>query len=138
MARFWGAVATIALLAVALIFTGNQAAGINVTDLETECRYDRQEESSISNPVGEDRLNFEGQFPINSTESLVSYTYKVSDGEIVLNVRATERDKPQSYVGTCLGMVNYNADTEEISPGRYTVRVQHDGETVNEKIIRFD
>lgn len=138
MSKFWGAVGTLTVIGLALVLMGNQAAGINFTDLETECRYDRPEESFVSVPVGENQLKFEGQFPINSTESELSYTYRVSDGEIVLNVRATERDKPQSYVGTCLGMVNYQAQTDEISPGRYTVRVQHDGEIVKEKMIRFE
>lgn len=138
MSKFWGAVGTLAVIGVALILMGNSArAGINFTDLETECRYDRGEMTDITLSPQQDRLGFEGHFPTNSTESDLSYTYSVSNGEIILNIVPEQRDAPGQYLNRCLGLAVYKAQTAEISEGRYRVEVQHNGQRVEEKIIRI-
>lgn len=138
MSRFWGIVGAFFVIGIAVILLGNQTTAtneINFTDLETECRYDQQEGTDVSVNLGNDRLGFEGQYPINSTGSDLKYNYRVSDDEIILNIISERRDKPASYVDNCLGLVKYKAQTEQIEEGRYRVEVQHEGERVEEKII---
>lgn len=138
MSKFWGAVGTLAVIGVALILMGNSArAGINFTDLETECRYDRGEVTDITLSPDQDRLSFEGHFPTNNTESNLKYNYRVSDGEIVLNIVPEQRNTPEQYWNKCLGLAVYKAQTAQISEGRYRVEVQHDGERVEERIIEI-
>ncbi|MFB6175506.1 MAG: hypothetical protein ABEJ87_06080 [Candidatus Nanohalobium sp.] len=138
MSKFWGAAGTLVVIGIALILLGNQtAAGINFTDLETACRYNRKEASNIGVHPNGKRLTFEGQFPINNTESDLSYTYKVSDGEILLNVKAEDGKQPTDYVNQCLGLAEYRAHTDVIPGGRYIVEVQHNGKKVKEKVISF-
>lgn len=139
MSNFWGVVGTLFAVGIAMILIGNQAtsSGINFTDLETECRYNQQEVTDVSVNLENDRLSFEGQFPTNNTRSDLSYDYRVSGDEITLNIVPEKRERPSSYVNTCLGIVNYRAQTDSIEDGRYRVEIQHDGERVEEKVIRF-
>lgn len=125
------------VIGITMILLVNQtsADGINFTDLETECRYNYQEATDVSVNLANDRLSFEGQFLINNTRSDLKYDYTVSEGEIVLNIISEKKDRPSSYVDTCLGLVNYKAQTDSIEDGRYRVEVQHDGERVKEKIM---
>ncbi len=137
MSKFWGVVGTLFVIGIAMILLGNQttANGINFTDLETECRYNQQKVTDVSVNLENDRLSFEGQFPTNNTRSDLSYNYRVSQDEIILNVIPERRERPSSYVNTCLGMVYYKAQTDSIEDGRYRVEVQHDGERVEEKVM---
>ena len=120
-----------------MILLGNQttANGINFTDLETECRYNQQEGTDVSVNLENNRLSFEGQFPTNNTRSDLTYDYRVSQDEITLNIVPERRERPSTYVNTCLGMVYYEAQTERIEDGRYRVEIQHDGERVEEKVM---
>lgn len=138
MSKFWGAVAALFAIGFGLMILGNQQpSGINFKELETECRYSQQE--SVDVEVGQDsRLEFEGMFPINSTESDLKYNYRVSGGEIILDVYAENLPKPDSYVNDCLGMAIYKAQTDRIPDGRYRLEIQHEGERIEEKVIRFD
>lgn len=137
MSKFWGVVGTLFVIGIAMILLGNQTAanGINFTDLETECRYNQQEVTDVSVNLENDRLSFEGQFPTKNTRSDLTYNYRVSQDEIILNVIPEKRDRPSSYVNACLGMVYYKAQTDSIEDGRYRVEIQHDGERVEEKVI---
>jgi hypothetical protein len=138
MSKFWGAAGILTLIGIALILLGNQStSGINFTDFETECRYDRGEFTDITVSPDNQRLSFEGHFPINNTKSDLKYNYRVSGDEIILNILPEQRERPGQYIHTCLGLVVYNAQTERIPDGRYRVEVQHDGERVEEKVIVF-
>lgn len=137
MSKFWGVVGTLFVIGMVLVLLGNQAAGINFSDLETECRYDRQEQTDVDVHASQNRLSFDGQFPVNNTESHLTYTYTVEDGEIVLNVRTDSKDEPTDFYNKCLGVAVYNAETSQLSDGRYRVEVQHDGVKVEEKVIVF-
>lgn len=120
-----------------MILLGNQttASGINFTDLETECRYNQQEVTDVTVNLENDRLSFEGKFPINNTRSDLKYSYKVSESEIILNIIPEKRERPSTFIHTCLGIVNYKAQTDSIEDGRYRVEIQHDGKRVEERIM---
>jgi len=137
MSKFWGVVGTLFVIGIAMILLGNQttANGINFTDLETECRYNQQEGTDVSVNLENNRLSFEGQFPINNTRSDLTYDYRVSQDEITLNIIPERRERPSTYVNTCLGMAYYKAQTERIEDGRYRVEIQHDGKRVEEKVM---
>lgn len=138
MSKFWGAVGTLAVIGVALILMGSSArAGINFTDLETECRYDRGEMTDVTLSQEQNRISFEGYFPTNNTESDLKYNYRVSNGEIVLDIVPEQRNEPEQFWNECLGLAVYKAQTAEISEGEYRVEVRHDGERVEERIIRI-
>lgn len=139
MSKFWGAVGTIVVIAIALILVGNQAQlGINFSDLETECRYNQEGFTSVGVDDQSNRLNFVGQFHINSTESDLRYNYKTSKDRVVLNIISEDLDRPQSYLHTCLGLARYQAQTDELAPGSYLVDIRHNGETEKKKMIRLE
>ena len=137
MSKFWGVVGTLFVIGIAMILLGNQTTpgGINFTDLETECRYNQQEATDVSVNLENNRLSFEGQFPINNTRSDLTYDYRISQDEITLNIIPERRERPSTYVNTCLGLVYYKAQTERIDDGRYRVEIQHDGKRVEEKVM---
>lgn len=136
MNRFWvitGGVLVIALAFLALEMPRNNT--INFTDLETECRYDRSTAFDISLKPG-NRLSFEGHFPVNNTESDLSYRYRRSGDTIRLNIVADEDENvPESFYNNCLATVVYDAQTSSIPEGRYDVILVHDGEEVEHQVI---
>jgi len=137
MSKFWGVVGFLFVIGIAMILLGNQTAanGINFSDLETECRYNYEETNRISVNAQNNRLGFEGKFPVNNTRSDLKYSYEVSEGEIILNIIPEDRERPSTYVNTCLGIVNYKAQTDRIEDGRYRVEIQHDGKRVEERVL---
>jgi hypothetical protein len=138
MSKFWGAVGTLAVIGITLILVGNQIQpGINFSDLETECRYNQEQLSSVKLDAESNRLNFAGQFHINSTESDLNYNYRTSNDKIKLNVIAEDLDRPESYLHTCLGLARYEGQTDDIQSGRYVVEVQHNGEVVKKRVMRI-
>lgn len=135
MNKFWAVLGGIIVLAVAFLALETPAEGINFTDLETECRYDRTTAYDISLKPG-NVLSFSGHYPVNNTEADTSYRYSRSGDTIRLNVLArNETQAPSSYVDNCLASVVYKGQTSSIPEGSYKVILQHNGQEVERQII---
>jgi len=142
MAKFWGFVGTIILVALTLIAFADQVepernAGITFTDLETECRTNQGQASEITLHQTRDSIKFDGQFRINNTKSDLNYDYSLIGDKIVLNIVPEKLDRPENYMDACLGLVKYQANTADLEDGSYTVEVRHDGKLANKKVIRI-
>jgi len=135
MTKFWGAVLVVFLIGLAATFsTANDTTKLEVNDLETECRYDRNEDTSIR--LNQDNsLSFKGHFPVNSIESNLDYRYSSGD-DIVLNVRSQNQPVPQNFWNNCLASAVYDFDTQQLEPGSYPVTVKHNGERIEKVVIR--
>ncbi len=135
MSKFWisaGAIVAIGLIAIIGTVTAQE---VFFTDLETECRFDRDE--SVDVTVSDDNeLQFNGYFPVQSTSADVRYDYDRSGDRIVLNVYADNDQEPESFRDTCYASGVYEASSIEYE-GRYTVVVQHNGEEVDRRVINF-
>ena len=117
-------------LAITLIPSGD---GINFTDLETECRYDRGSTADID--LEHSRMSFSGYFPVESPEEDLTYRYSVSGDEINLNIRSSDAAPLTQFYNTCKAVAVYDAETERLDPGTYMVTVKHDGERAERKVI---
>jgi hypothetical protein len=135
MSRFWIGVSAVFLIGLAVIFsaTGHQP-DVTINDLETECRGDRAEETSIS-LAQDNSLSFEGYFPVENTNSDLNYRYS-SGEDIVLNIRSQNLPSPADFWNNCLASAVYDIDSPALEPGTYSVTVQHNGERVEKRIIR--
>lgn len=132
MSKFWAGVGLLLVtgLAITLIPSGD---GINFTDLETECRYDRDSVTDIG--LEHSRMSFSGHFPVESPEEDLTYRYSVSGDEINLNIRSSEAAPLTDFYDTCKAVAVYDAETERLEPGTYMVTVKHDGERADRKVI---
>lgn len=133
MAKFWGGVVLVFVLALALLAVEGSHGNIDVKDLETECRYDRGEQVNIQ--LKDRQLHFDGHFPVNNPDASMSYRYRESGDRIVLNVKSSRVRPPQIFKDDCLGSGVYRAHTGELEPGKYTVIVEHNGEEAEKQII---
>lgn len=132
MGKFWTGVFLLGLTGIVLLAMEAQAAGINFTNLETECRYDQGQNVNIN--LQNDRLNFNGQFFVNNPNADLSYNYR-QDGRIVLNVRASPTEEPSPFADDCRGLAVYSAHTSPLNPGIYTVIVRHNGKEAERQVI---
>ncbi|MFB6208497.1 MAG: hypothetical protein ABEJ69_04040 [Candidatus Nanohaloarchaea archaeon] len=133
MAKFWGGVVLVFVLALALLAVEGSQATIDVTDLETECRYDRGEQVNIQ--LQDRQLYFEGYFPVNNPDASMSYGYSKSGERVVLNVKSSRVRPPQVFRNDCLGSAVYKAHTGSLEPGEYTVIVEHNGREAKKQMI---
>lgn len=137
MTKFWYAVGGIFAVSLLLLAVGvKQDKRVNFSDLETECRYDRMEQSFVD--LNRDNtLSFEGNFPVDNPDSKLTYSYKQTSSEIVLNIRESGVKMPEFFKGDCLGSAVYKGTTTQpLEPGRYKLTVKHDGKVEEEAFIR--
>ncbi|MFB6292123.1 MAG: hypothetical protein ABEI58_01880 [Candidatus Nanohaloarchaea archaeon] len=134
MSKFWNFVAVLFLLSIALVVVDKSRAGITFTDLETECRYDRSQEAVVELKP-DNSLGFEGHYPLASTRADLSLDYSQDRDSVTLNVEARNVEEVEDYSRDCQGVAVYDTDTRPLEPGRYMVRVKHDGDLVKEQVI---
>lgn len=132
MSKFWAAASVLLLIGVGLTFLPS-GDDINFTDLETECRFDRESTTDMNLEHG--KLSFSGHFPVDSPEADLSYTYRVSGDSIDLNIKSSGAEPVTEYFNDCRAIAVYDAETGSIEPGRYMVTVSHDGERAERKVI---
>lgn len=138
MTKFWPVVTTVLVVGVvALLLTGSQNSAIHFSDLETECRYNDNVEEIEKHHISlqDDRLVFEGVYPVQHTNSRTGFDYSQSGGEITLDVTSEDLEASDNFIGTCLGTVVYDAQTRQLDEGRYTVTLRHDGDLVDQRVI---
>jgi hypothetical protein len=137
MERFWtGLAALVALAVLLLVSVSGQAQGIELRDLETECKYDRTAETDIS-LTNDDRLVFKGLFDVESPDSDLTYSYRSGDN-IVLNLKSTENPPAPTFVDDCKGVGVYHFETSQLRPGTYDVTVQVNGERQEKQVITVE
>ena len=135
MTKFWGVAGAVSIIGLIAVFsTLGGSNSLQVNDLETECRYDRGEETRIQlNP--DNSLSFTGHFPIQNVNTDLDYSYS-GGNNIVLNVKSQDRQVPDTFWNNCLASVVYDLDTQSLEPGRYPVAVKHNGEEVEKIVVR--
>ncbi len=127
MSKFWSFVGAVLVIAVILLAVGGgEDRGINFTDLETECRYDRGSSVDI-NLEQDNSFSFTGHFPVQDTRSGLDYSYSVGENSVTLDIFAVEGKRPGNFSDNCLGSVVYDSRTAELPPGEYLVTVKHNG-----------
>ncbi len=135
MSKFWSFVGVLAVTAVVLLVAaGGEDEGINFTDLETECRYDRGNSVDISLEK-DNSISFKGNFPVPDTRSELDYSYSQNRDAVTLDVFTREGDSPGDFSGDCLGSVVYDSRTAELTPGEYLVTVKHGGDILETVVI---
>lgn len=134
MERIWtGLTALVVLLVLLLVSVSGQPQGVELRDLETECKYDRAEETDIS-LTDDNTLVFRGMFNVESPDSDLNYEYR-SGNNIVLNLQSTENPPTPTFVDDCRALGVYHFETSELQPGEYGVEVQVNGERQEKQII---
>lgn len=136
MSKFWGGVALVLVFAMAFLATGQQRDQINFTDLETECRYDRGVKADYTLRKGV--ISFDGHYPVNNPDSRLDHKFRVTGDKIVLGITASPSVFPDPYWNDCKGLAVYKAQTGQISPGDYTLIINHDGEEVKRQLIEVN
>lgn len=136
MDKFWGGVAVVLAFALAFVAVSQDQSGINFTDLETECRYDRSQD--IAYTLDDRKLQFSGQYPVKNPDSMLDHRYQVSGDTIKLEIESSQSPYPSDYWNDCKGIVVYEADSGQIDPGEYTLKIVHDGEEVKEDVIEIN
>lgn len=137
MSKFWTVVTLLLVLGLVLIAVDRVSApGVNFSDLETECRYDTGNSTNIG--VEHKRVTFSGRFTTPSPNTDLSYRYSISDSKnIELNIVTEESIIPDSFVDSCLASVVYDASTDRLEEGNYTVNLYHNGDRQEEVGIRI-
>lgn len=135
MSKFWAAAGILLAVGIALTFYPAQD-DINFTDLETECQYDRGSVNDVD--LDQRRLVFSGYFPVSSPEADLNYDYSVSGDTVALNVKSSGAEPVTDYRNNCEAVAVYDAETGPIEPGRYLVKVSHDGEEVDRRVISIN
>lgn len=136
MSKFWTIATLLLLTGITLLFYPGQSQGINFTDLETECRYDRQAANEID--LNHRRMSFQGQFPVNNPDADMSYSYSKTSNSVTLNVQSSPMPDLTSFYNNCKAVGVYDAETERLEPGRYMVTLEHNGREVNKRIIEVN
>jgi len=137
MEYVWGGLTAFVLVLVLLVAgVSGQSQGIELKDLETECKYDRTEETHIS-LTNDDTLVFEGMFNVESPDSDLNYDYK-SGNQIVLNLQTNENPPTPTFVDDCRGIGVYHFETSQLEPSTYGVEVQVNGERKEKQIITVE
>ena len=135
MSKFWGATFAILFIGTAGLFLAGATQDINFTDLETECRFDRGEDHTVS-VTNNNELQFSGYFPVQNTQADMKYTFSESNDNIVLNVFAEGDSEPQDFENTCYAVGVYEASTDSYE-GQKWVTVKHQGERVEKFRVDF-
>jgi len=135
MSKFWFFSAFIIFLGLVLaVSAAITTDDINFTDLETECREDRGEYHQVV--VRDNRLEFDGYFPLQSTSAELDYDYRTTDDRIVLNVKHRDGEAPEDFETDCYATGVYKAETK-MYEGRYTVITKINGKQIDERVINF-
>lgn len=135
MSKFWTVVTILLITGIVLLAVDRQQTdGIEFTDLETECRYDTASNTDVG--LEHNRITFSGYFQTDSPEANLDYRYSVSDSNIELDITTRDSILPESFYDTCLASVVYDAETQRLEPGEYTVNVYHDGVKQDKSVIR--
>jgi len=135
MSKFWGFVLTIIIIGILAVTVLDDQNEITFTELETECREDRQTNHQIS--LTEDNtVKFEGNFELNSTKADLDYNYRRSGDRIILNIISRDSEQPEDFQRECLASGVYEAETITYQ-GQYTVVTQINGETIERRVINF-
>ncbi len=135
MSKFWGAVFAIIFIGITGLFLASALQEIHFTDLETECRFDRGESVNVD-VTNNNELEFEGYFPVQTTQADMKYTYEHRNDRIVLNILAENEYEPEDFENTCYAVGVYEASTTPIE-GQKLVTVKHQGEQVYKSRINF-
>lgn len=137
MTKFWTVVT--ALLIIGIGFLAMERLGeqqVNFSDLETECRYDRVSSTDIG--VENSQITFSGNFEADSPEANLDYRYSISNSNnIELNIITRNSIVTDSFYNSCLASVVYEAETEKLESGIYSVKVYHNGEKQERVKIRI-
>ncbi len=131
-----GLTALILVLVLLVAGVSGQSQGIELKDLETECKYDRTAETHIS-LTDDDRLVFKGMFNVESPDSDLNYNYK-SGNQIVLNLKSTENPPTPTFVDDCKGVGVYHFETSQLESGTYGVEVKVNGDRKEKQIITVE
>ena len=144
MNKFW--IGVVLLVAIALTLIAFQSdidldldsdkQELVVRDLETECQKDHSSQSSIS--LRGQKLFFEGNYRENGTTARLDYSYSQSRDEVKLNIISEGTGVPSDFWDDCLVSINYEANTQNLEPGVYTVSLQHNGEEVERQSIEIE
>jgi hypothetical protein len=135
MSKFWTVVTILLITGIVLLAVDRQQTdGIKFTELETECRYDTANMSSVG--LDSNRITFSGYFQTNSPEANLDYRYSISDSNIELDIITRDSIIPESFQNTCLASVVYEAETQRLEEGDYTVSVYHEGVRKEKSVIR--
>jgi len=135
MSKFWSFASLLVIITLLFVTAIGFENQINFSDLETECRYHDAPDPKI-NFKQDNSLAFEGSFDVDNVKADLGYDYTVKDNKVVLDIQATNTEAPEDFSDTCLGQVVYIADTDPLSEGRYLIKLQHNGETVEQFIVR--
>lgn len=135
MSKFWGFVALIIILGISLLALGDEETGIHFSDLETECRYVDHPDTRMDF-TRDNTVIFRGNFPFDNVKADLGYEYAQTHDRVVLDITAENGDRPETFQDTCLGQVVYIAETDPLPEGRYLLQLYHNGEKVEEKIVR--
>jgi len=128
-----GLLIVIGLIAV---IGASTAQEIFFTDLETECRFDRNDSTHLS-VTNNNELYFKGYFPVQSTSADILYDYNRRGDRIMLDVYAENDSEPETFQDTCYASGVYEA-TSAAYEGEYTVIIKHNGEEAERKVINFE
>ena len=135
MTKFWIGVGAVFIIGLLAVFSATGTTGeVHVHDLETECRGDRDTSATMS-LQGDDSLRFEGYFPVENTNSDMSFGYS-GGNTIVLNVRSQNLAAPDFLWSNCLASGVYDIRTSQLDEGRYSVEIKHNGERVEKRILQ--
>lgn len=128
MSKFWSVVTVLFITAIALLVVDRaEEPRVTFSDLETECRYDTGNSTDIG--LEGRQITFSGRFTVSSPNANLDYSYQVTDSNSIrLNVIASDSVIPDMFVDNCLGSVIYDAKTERLEQGNYTVTLAHNGE----------
>lgn len=137
MSKFWSVATVLFVTALALMASANGPdRGISFSDLETECRYDKDSDMNIG--LEGQKLVFNGYFPVKSTEADLNSKYSVDGDEITLNIKVSNSEEPSSFWNKCYGTAVYDAKTSKLQKGSYTVTVMHDDKVADKRVIRIN
>ena len=135
MSKFWGFAGLILLIGIITIITVNAQPGAHFTDLETKCVYENAPDPNIDF-TQQNTVKFEGSYDFPNVKADLDYDYTQTNDRVTLNIKAENGDQPEDFERTCLGQVIYDAETDQLPEGRYLLRLQHNGETVEEMVVR--
>lgn len=134
MSKFWSVVTLLLVVCIGLLIFDGSDKEVSFSDLETECRYDTASNTNVG--LENNRITFSGYFQTDSPEANLNYRYSVSDSNIELDIITRDSVLPESFYDTCLASVVYEAETQRLKPGDYTVNVYYNGVKQDKSVIR--
>ncbi len=136
MSKFWAFSGVLIVIGLIAVIGGSTAQEIFFTDIETECRLDKNESVDLA-VTNDNELYLNGHFPVQSTSADILYDYNRRGDRIVLDVYAENDREPETFQDTCYASGVYEATTIEYE-GEYTVIVKHNGEEFERKVVNFN